>query len=489
MATINKRTGILRLLIVGVVVAAIITARTFAANASISPIASSRSVTKGATVTISVKVDTGGSSTNAYEATVSVPTDRFTIKSVSKTGSICQLWVSDPSFNAGSGTAHFECGTPANYNGGSGTLGTITLEAKTVGVGTVSVMSPSQILASDGAGTNILSGLGSVAITVNEPLQRGPTISSTTHPDQTVWYKTNTFEASWTGSGTVSGYGVIFNQSPSTAVQTQTTTDTTARFENVADGTWYLHVGSRNGNVWSAATHYKVMIDTVAPEAFTPVVTPEGVIEIATPTVTFATNDATSGIRIYQVSVDDGKAVIAESPYVLPTQSSGKHVVNVRAIDQAGNETIGSAEFTIIDIEKPTVSFDRTRIILGEQLIVSGTTFANGKVDICLDTTDDCVGDTVADENGNFSYTFERYVLLPPKHNILVAATDPTNSLRSEFVNVGEVEVSTNAVRFVGIVIGYNVIVALLGAIVIATSAVSVVLYMRLKKLTGTTQS
>lgn len=482
---INKSIRILSLFVAGFCIVTVVTVHVFAANANISPVASSRSVTKGATVTITVKVDTGGSSTNAYEATVSVPTDRLTIKSVSKTGSICQLWVSDPSFNAGSGTAHFECGTPANYNGGSGTLGTITLEAKTVGVGTVSVVNPSQILASDGAGTNILSGLGSVAITVNEPLQSGPTISSTTHPDQTVWYKTNTFEASWTGSGAVTGYGVIFNQSPSTSVNTQTTTDTTARFENVADGVWYLHVGSRSGTVWSATTHYKVMIDTVAPEAFTPVVTPEGVIEIATPTVTFATNDATSGIRIYQVSVDDGKAVIAESPYVLPTQSSGKHVVNVRAIDQAGNETIGSAEFTIIDIEKPTVSFDRTRIILGEMLTVSGNTFANGKVDICLDTTDDCVGETVADESGNFSYTFEGYVLLPPKHNILVAATDPTSSLRSEFVNVGEVEVSTNAVRIVGVVIGYGVIVGLLSASIVALGAVCVVLFMRLKKSVG----
>ncbi len=101
----------------------------------------------------------------------------------------------------------------------------------------------------------------------------------------------------------------------------------------------------------------------------------------------------------------------------------------------------------------------------------------------------DPVRETVADENGNFSYTFEGYILLPPKHAVLVAATDPTSGLRSEFVDVGEVEVSTNAVRIVGVVIGYNVIVALSGAIIIATSAASVVLYMRLKKLTGTTQS
>lgn len=59
------------------------------------------------------------------------------------------------------------------------------------------------------------------------------------------------------------------------------------------------------------------------------------------PVITFATTDATSGIHHYELKVRDEAFAAVTSPYTLPAQPDGEHVVTVRAVDKAGNFTDG----------------------------------------------------------------------------------------------------------------------------------------------------
>src|SRR3989344_7735403 len=156
----------------------------------------------GTTFSVGVYVSSADQAMNAASGVISFPSDKLTVESISKSGSIFSLWVQEPSFSnppaGGQGTVNFE-GIVLNpgYAGNSGKILNITFKAKAAGVANVSFSSGS-VLANDGNGTNILTefigasfslgiaGLGvPEAVTPQEipgaPL--APKIKSPTHPD------------------------------------------------------------------------------------------------------------------------------------------------------------------------------------------------------------------------------------------------------------------------------------------------------------------
>jgi hypothetical protein len=115
---------------------------------------------------VMIKVLVGSSEAiNAISGTVSFPSSIFTIESVSKSGSMLNFWVTDPSFSQAVGIFQFEGVALSGFQSGSGTVITATLRATKPGSGRLSFVS-GQILANDGQGTNVTGDLNGVEFSV-----------------------------------------------------------------------------------------------------------------------------------------------------------------------------------------------------------------------------------------------------------------------------------------------------------------------------------
>ena len=133
-----------------------------AAILSISPASGTFEV--GDRVTVKIMVSSNVP-INAISVGASFSTSIFTIESVSKAGSLLDFWVSEPNFSQGAGTLHFEGVTLGGFKGGTATVLTATLKAAKIGSGTV-IFTSGQVLANDGQGTDITSGLKGATFSV-----------------------------------------------------------------------------------------------------------------------------------------------------------------------------------------------------------------------------------------------------------------------------------------------------------------------------------
>ena len=77
-----------------------------AATLSLSP--SSGNYNVGSSLTINIYANSADQSINAASGIISFPSDKLTITSVSKSGSIIGFWVQEPSFTNTAGTVNFE---------------------------------------------------------------------------------------------------------------------------------------------------------------------------------------------------------------------------------------------------------------------------------------------------------------------------------------------------------------------------------------------
>jgi len=122
---------------------------------------------------VAISVHAGGSPINAAEATLNFSNDLLTITSLSKSGSIFELWTVEPAFSGDSIT--FGGGVIGSFSGSSGKLLTVNFKAKKQGEAQV-IFSDGRILAADGEGTDIFSGSsgGSYKITPTLPVTPKP---------------------------------------------------------------------------------------------------------------------------------------------------------------------------------------------------------------------------------------------------------------------------------------------------------------------------
>jgi hypothetical protein len=99
----------------------------------------------------------------------------------------------------------------------------------------------------------------------------------------------------------------------------------------------------------------KVYIDTTPPNEFKPTVDAGYWVSNNDPEILFNTTDDTSGIDHYEVKIDDDEFMNQTSPYRLPTQNDGVHILTVRAYDMAGNYRDAILNLRI-DTEPPKIT-------------------------------------------------------------------------------------------------------------------------------------
>lgn len=385
---------------------------------------SSGSYAIGKTFTVNVMVSSADQAANGYSGSVSYPGDLLELTSLGKGGSVVSLWVQDPS--SSSGMANFE-GVTFNpgYKGGAGKIISLTFKAKAPGKATVRFSSGS-ILANDGQGTNILTGLGSANFTLGEGDEPEPTpqppqevtgkpaapkISSTTHPDPAAWYAAHDATFKWGLQSGVDAVNILADQNPS--ADPGTTSDglfSSYTYNDVKEGTWFFHLRVRNKNGWSPVSHFQFNIDSVKPDSFTIKDVPVSDPSQLTRSFRFEASDAGSGIDRYEVRIDDGPAETwkDDGSHIYQTQptSPGAHTLFVKAIDKAGNALEASREFTIQALAAPRITDYPKDPRSGDTLVVKGMTYPDSNVMMWVQFGEDQANGqgATSDEQGKFTF-------------------------------------------------------------------------------------
>ncbi|MBK3572962.1 hypothetical protein JHN63_03805 [Streptomyces sp. MBT65] len=201
------------------------------------------------------------------------------------------------------------------------------------------------------------------AFTVDSTLALLPTVTSTTHPDQSAAYKATGFKAAWTTSATASGYSCIVDSTATTVPDTVSDSTTASYSGTFTEGTWYLHVRAVNSaGTWGPTAHYRVTVDTTAPATPTvssPDFPDDSWAGDAGDTGEFTLTFTDKGLAGFAYSLDGATATTvtasgAATAIDLTPTSEGSHKLTVTATDKAGNTSaatgytfhVGSAGLT-----------------------------------------------------------------------------------------------------------------------------------------------
>jgi hypothetical protein len=380
-------------------------------------------------------------SVNSVEVEVSYPTDVVLAVEATAKGTVFPVTVFPPTRDNNTGRAKFTVAvTPPGYTGNSGVVGTISLKGQKLGVGKLRVVA-AKVIANDGTGNNVYTGASDGDIVVNavrkpQFIDSGdvgpvPVVTSTSHPDPSKWYKERNVAFAWEGG---EEYSWVFDQNPDTIppMSSMGSATTTVR-SGVGDGVWYMHVRAVKGNTWGATTTVKVQVDGSPPPGFELKFDPtNNGSSSALPLISFETDGAQAGIDRYELSLDGGDFVVVRSPYQMPQVKPGKHTVEVKAIDKAGNETMARADLDVVPLgPKPTLSSPSsgTTLAIGEDNEFKGKAPAGSTVQ--LFANGQFVVSATANDKGEFTIKLNSQIV-PGEYEFKVRAVK-TGHLYSEF--------------------------------------------------------
>ena len=387
---------------------------------------SAATVAEGATFTVTLSVNTQGKAINNAEAIVTYPSDLLEAVSTSRGGSIFTLWIAEPSISTGSVTLNGGVPNPG-YTGSGGSIASVTFRARRAGTATIGI-SGAAVRENDGLGTDILTGAGSVTVSITpaseqpEPAERPEqtqpeqvvadelSVWSTTHPSTGTWYRARTVAFGWSAPAGTRALQVALDESPSGAPSRALPAASTDRsYDDVGDGIWYFHIRAQTGQGWTRAATVQVRVDATPPSAPTVALatTSGGLLGLS-----LRAEDTASGIQYYEVRVDGGQpqsipAELAKQPVTIPGLTPGQHRVSVAAFDNAGNRSEREEVLLVLPQVAPEFSYRVVRGLLGSRLLVSGQSeYPNGTVTISLRSPDGKVTsrDVRANADGRFSY-------------------------------------------------------------------------------------
>lgn len=348
-------------------------------------------VASGGQFTVSVLVN-AEQAVNAAQGTVTFPADKLRVVGVSKSGSILQFWSPDPSFSNANGTVSFAGGLPSpGFVGANGTVLRITFKATAPGTATVNI-TQGAILANDGQGTNVLTGIshGTYAIGPDAPASTAPAevanrVVSATHPDSNRWYNAAAARFSWNVPPETDKVSYAFDQKPDTTPSEAAAATDQAEYQldGRPDGAWYFHLQLRTSGSWGSVFTKKIKVDRTPPE---PPVIRAVTADPADPRPEFrwSSEDGMSGIAGYRLQVSGGEWLVPEPKearsFVLPARAPGKRLLAVEASDAAGNTSVATLAFEVDPIALPaivqypkTVTQDASGGAVNQPIVIEGT--------------------------------------------------------------------------------------------------------------------
>lgn len=428
----------------------------------------------GQTATISLFISTPTEAINAGDGTIVLPAAYASGVSVSKSGSVFTLWPEEPVLSGS--TIRFAGGKAApGYQGSGGKVLSFTIRGSAEGTGLIT-LTGGRILANNANSTNIFGGAGNATVSVTRTVS-GASISSSTHPDQSTWYKTRDAALTWTKPSGASSYSYTLSHSGNEATKTGSGSDTSANFTGLADGVWTFSLTTTFSDGKTASSSYTLRVDGSPPAAFGVTIEQQSTSD-PRPIVKYSTTDSGSGIDHYEVIIDNASVgTTTEQQFQLPVQVPGTHTVIVRAFDKAGNSTDATNTFTVEGFAGPIITEWPSYASVLEPLTFVGKARYDSKVILYIDGTK--VGEFIVKDNMSdnakkevdvstltgeefveWSYTYHG-VVQPGKHSVY-AHQQRTDGALSNRSNTVEFLVLWNTVR-----IGKHVLPTLLVALLI----------------------
>lgn len=447
---LNRKVSIFYFFVFAFFVNLFITSIASAASLYLSP--SSGSYTEGDSLSMSVYVSSD-SAINAISGILAFPQDKLEVISLSKGGSIMNLWVREPAFSNTGGTVSME-GVVLNpgFIGKSGKILTINFKAKSAGSAYISFNSGS-VLANDGYGTNVLSSLGEANFTINEAEKKPtpepvvytpgetptyPVVMSPTHPDPDGWSNIKDPVFIWKNASDTTGVNFLANRNP--ASNPGVVSDgmmETYKFEDVDDGEWYFHIRFRNSSGWGEISHFKFNIDTVEPKNFSAELvsredTRDPVVELI-----LDAEDDLSGMSYYKVVIDgvlqfDVPASEDKTTYRTPKLEPGEHILKVLAFDKAENFLEKGLRFIVDPVEAPRINPIESTLDFGQDFVLSGEAVPNSLLKIWLEKEGVVFGEYMTSVMDDGKFVFSNFPILDKGSYKIRTQTELESSAKSE---------------------------------------------------------
>jgi len=376
----------------------------------------------GQTISVDIYVSSTDNVMNAASGVVLFPSDKLQVVSVSKTGSIMNLWVQEPVFSNSAGTFSFE-GIALNpgFTGSAGKIITVNFKVVGTGIGNLSVTQGS-VLANDGLGTGILSGVAGATFSFGGvvpglPNEVGipgvPTVTSNTHPDSSKWYSKDTATFEWQLPQGVTGTRLLIGRIvDAVPLVTYVPPVSTKTIEDLDEGISYFHVRLRNDDGWGGIAHFRLNVDTVNPSSLSVNVQKRDDETDPVVVLNIKAQDETSGIDHYEVSVDGGESLVvpgSASQWASPALGPGNHKLAVRVFDKAGNNIGDEVSVDIKGLDVPKITSYPNVLVSGETLVVKGETYSNVtvKIFVAKEGEDPVEYTTLSDNQGKFAFSID----------------------------------------------------------------------------------
>lgn len=384
-------------------------------------------------LTVEVVLSSPDEAVNAVRGRLKFSTELLEVSAVSVDGTAVSLWLQQPTYSNDAGTIDFE-GVILNpgFQGEAKRLFTVTLRGKGNGNADV-VFASGAILANDGKGTNVITGLSKATYTVNAPsvappvpeattpvetpgAPAGPQVSSPTHPSPTSWYQARVATFAWNVPPETTAVAYHLDRRPnSTPASAADGVPSSFTSEPLTDGAWYFHVRTKNQYGWGGISHFRVQVDGTNPSSFTATALPAVSANDPLARFRFSAYDATSGISHYEIFVEGREFDRWVDPgthqYRSPPLPPGSHELVIRAVDQAGNALERTAEATVTALPAPSIHSYTALIRSDEPLIVRGGAFPNARVNVWVQRGESGVMDTAqaqADVRGLYTIVYDR---------------------------------------------------------------------------------
>lgn len=399
-------------------------------NASLYLFPGSKTFRVADTFSIEVKVDTADLPINASQTIIYFPIDKLEVLGFSKSDSIFTLWPEEPAFSNSSGEISFSGGVPHPGFTGTGNIITINFRAENEGVANLS-LGEAQVLADDGKGTNILVFVKEAKYSIQETtlpeikteaipgqVPSPSQISSSTHPRQEEWYSNNSPQFQWGLSPDIIGVSFLLDKDPDTSPDTHPEGRVQSKAcQDIKDGIWYFHLRLENETGWGAVSHYKVKIDTYAPQFFEIIIDNEGDPTNPRPNLYFESGDDTSGVEYYKLKVGEesfSDLMLAQAnPFSMSFQAPGRRSIVARAMDMAGNGVEVKTEINVEPIDSPQITVLPGRYISGEEtLYLEGTSLPEVEIMIFLEKDGKKVKtwQTLSNSQGEWSFSTKELI-------------------------------------------------------------------------------
>ena len=465
---------------------------THAANLSFSPQSGSYAV--GSTLVVTIYVSSPDQAINAASGIISFPSDKLQVVSLSKEGSVFNLWVQEPLFSNAAGTVNFE-GIVLNpgFIGQSGKIVSITFRVKAAGTAPVTFLSGSA-LANDGKGTNMLTDMGNASFQIgierpeapeivtpsqSSDVPPAPEVSSLTHPDPNKWYAVKDAKFAWGLPKDITGSRLLIGRIPQAAPAVLYVPPIDSKkVDDITDGIFYFHIQLRNAHGWGGISHFRFQIDTEKPTRFD--ISEIERKELTDPRAAFVfdSRDKTSGIDHYEIQIDNSNPGVwrddgthkVETPVLGP----GAHTLLARAVDKAGNSLVNSATFMIEALEPPTIADYPRELQSGEILTIRGKTkYPDARINVFLQHEKDEAKNYAvkSDRDGMFTFVAQDrlssgiYTVWTEVADARGAKSNPSEKITISIGQAAFFRIGSWAVGFFAVVIPLVALVMALAAI------------------------